>query len=55
MIRYYFMKHKVIEGEVKLEFVPTLEKVVDIFIKSLPKYTFECLRTKLGFVTLPKN
>ena len=36
-IRYHFLKEKVAKGEVKLEFVPTSEQVVDIFTKPLPK------------------
>lgn len=43
-IQYHFLKEKVVEGEVKLEFVPTSKKVVDIFTKPLPKEVFEYLR-----------
>jgi len=42
-IRYHFLKDKVAEGEVKLEFVSTSEKVVDIFTKPFPKEFFESL------------
>jgi len=49
------LKEKVAEGEVKLEFVPILEQVADIFTKPLPKEFFEYLRKKLGVVTLPKH
>jgi len=55
IIQYHFLKEKVAEGEIKLEFVPTLEKVVDIFTKPLPKEVFEYLQKKLGVVTLPKH
>ena len=54
-IRYHFLKEKVVEGEVKLEFVPTSEQVADIFTKPLPKECFDYLRKKLGVVTLPKH
>lgn len=54
-IRYHFLKEKVAEGEVKLEFVPTSEQVADIFTKPLPKEVFEYLRKKLGMGTLPKH
>ena len=36
-IRYHFLKEKVTKGEVKLEFVSTLEQVAYIFTKPLPK------------------
>ena len=54
-IRYHFLKDKVAEGEVKLEYVPTIEKVADIFTKPLPKDIFVYLHEKLGVVTLPKH
>jgi len=43
-IQYHFLKEKVAEGEVKLEFVPTTEQVADIFTKPLPKEVFEYLQ-----------
>jgi len=54
-IQYHFLKEKVVEREVNLEFVPTSEQVVDIFTKPLPKEVFEYLQKKLGVVTLPKH
>jgi len=54
-IRYHFLKEKIAKGEVKLEFVPTLEQVVDVFTKPLPKEVFEYLQKKMGMVTLPKH
>jgi len=44
-----------VEGEVKLDFVPTTEQVADIFTKPLPKEVFEYLHKKLGVVLLPKH
>jgi len=54
-IRYHFLKEKVAKGEVELEFVPTSEQVVDIFVKPLSKEVVEYLQKKLGGVTLPKH
>ena len=54
-IQYHFLKEKVAEGEVKLEFISTSEQVADIFTKPLPKEVFEYLQKKLGVVTLPKH
>lgn len=54
-IRYHFLKEKVLEGEVKLEFVSTKEQVADIFTKPLPKENFEYLRMKLGVVAITSH
>jgi len=43
-IRYHFLKEKVVAREVKLEFIPTSEKVADIVTKPLPKQVFEYLQ-----------
>jgi len=55
VITYHFLKYKVIEGQAKLEYVPTIDQVVDIFTKLLPKDIFVYLHEKLGVVTLPKH
>eukprot|EP00253_Pinus_taeda_P006804 PITA_06804 len=49
-IKYHFLREQVIEEKVKLEYVPSKEKVVDILTKPLPRETFEYLRQKLGVV-----
>eukprot|EP00253_Pinus_taeda_P032801 PITA_32801 len=49
-IKYHFLCEQVLEQKVKLEYVPSKEQVADIFIKSLPRETFEYLRQKLGVV-----
>eukprot|EP00253_Pinus_taeda_P008929 PITA_08929 len=49
-IKYHFLREKVLEQKVKLEYVPSKEQVVDIFTKPLPRETFEYLRQKLGVV-----
>lgn len=54
-IKYLFLREKVLEKEVQLEYVPTKEQVADIFTKPLPKDTFEYLRGELGVIPLPKQ
>jgi hypothetical protein len=41
------------ENEVKLEYVHAKDQFVDIFIKDLPKDTFEYLQEKLGVIAPP--
>ena len=53
-IKYHFVKERVAENIVKLEYVDTNEKIVNIFMKPLPKETFACLRRKLGIVSAPQ-
>ena len=47
-IRYHFIKERVEEGQLKLEFVPTKEQLADILTKPLPNDTFQRLRSRLG-------
>lgn len=54
-IRYHFLKDKVTEEEVKLEYVPTTKQVADIFTKPLSKDIFVYLHEKLGVVIMPKH
>ena len=54
-IKFHFLREKVSEREVILEYVPTKEHIVDIFTKPFPKDTFEYLRGKLGVITPPNQ
>lgn len=54
-IWYHFLREKFVENEVKLEYVPKKDQVVDILTKALPKDTFEYLRNKLGVIAPPFN
>eukprot|EP00253_Pinus_taeda_P026148 PITA_26148 len=49
-IKYHFLREKVLEQKVKLEYVRSKEQVADIITKPLPRETFEYLRQKLGVV-----
>eukprot|EP00253_Pinus_taeda_P031422 PITA_31422 len=49
-IKYHFLREQVLEQNVKLEYVPSKEQVVDILTKALPGENFEYLREKLGVV-----
>ena len=40
-IKYHVLREKAIEKEIRLEYVSTKEKIVNIFMKPLPKDTFE--------------
>jgi hypothetical protein len=42
-IKYHFLREQVHDHVVKLEYVPSKEKIVDIFTKPLPRDSFEYL------------
>ena len=49
-VRYHFIRDMVQKGAIKLEYVPTKEKVADVFTKPLSHVKFEYFRDKLGVV-----
>ena len=53
-IKYHYVRELVQEKEVKMEYVNTKEKIVDIFTKALPKDAHEYLRGKLGVIRLSR-
>ena len=53
-IKYHYVRELVQDKEVKMEYVNTREKIVDIFTKALPKDAHEYLRGKLGVIPLSK-
>ena len=53
-INYHYLREQLRAKEVKLDYVPTKEHVVDIFGKPLPKDMFDYLRDSLGIVPLPR-
>jgi hypothetical protein len=53
-IKFHFLREHVTEKNIKLEYIGTKEKIVDIFTKPLPREIFEYLRKKLGIVSSPQ-
>ena len=53
-IKYYFLRELLQDKEVRLEYVNTKKKIVDIFTNLLPKDAFLYLRCKLGVIPLSK-
>ena len=47
-IKYHSVRELVEDKQVKMEYIHTKEKIVDIFTKPLPKDAYEYLRGKLG-------
>jgi hypothetical protein len=53
-IRYHFLREKVSEKNIKVEYMGTKEQVVDIFTKPLPREAFEYLRQTPRVISTPK-
>ena len=53
-IKYHYLRELVQDKDMKIEYVNTKEKIVDIFTKILPKDAHEYLRGKLGVIPLSK-
>jgi hypothetical protein len=51
-IKYYFIRDKVQEGEVKLEYIPTDEQTTDILTKPLSRIKFAYFREKMGIAEI---
>jgi hypothetical protein len=51
-IKYYFIRDKVQEGEVKLQYIPTDEQTSDILKNPMSRIKFAYLRDKLGIVEI---
>ena len=49
-IKFHFLREEVIEKNIKLEYIGTKEHIADIFMKPLPRETFEYLQEKLGVI-----
>ena len=53
-IKYHFLRELVQDKDVRLEYVNTKEKIVEMFTNPLPKDAFLYLRGKLGVIPLSK-
>jgi hypothetical protein len=51
-IKCYFIRDKVQEGEVKLEYIPTDEQTIDILTKPLSRIKFAYFREKMGIMEI---
>ena len=49
-IKYHFLKEKVVKKVLKLEYISSNEKIIDIFTKSLPREQFEFLKEQMGVI-----
>ena len=54
-IKFHFLREHVTKKNIKLEYVETKEKIIDIFTKPFPRETFEYLRQKMGVILSPKD
>jgi hypothetical protein len=46
--RYFFVREKIRDGTIKVEYVSTENQLADIFTKPLQRIAFQRLRSKLG-------
>jgi hypothetical protein len=53
-IKYHFLREQVAKKNIRVEYVGTKEKVVDIFTKPLPREAFEYVRQRLRVIYTPK-
>ena len=53
-IKYHFLREKVTNKVVQLNFIPSTKHIADIFTKPLPKTQFEYLHHKLGIISYSK-
>lgn len=47
-VKYFFIREKILDGVLKVQYIPTEEQVADIMTKTLPRPRLECLMKKLG-------
>jgi hypothetical protein len=47
-VRYFFVRHKVQDGTVKVHYISTKDQLADFFTKPLGKILFQSLRARLG-------
>uniref|UniRef100_A0A5B6Z4V3 Reverse transcriptase Ty1/copia-type domain-containing protein n=1 Tax=Davidia involucrata TaxID=16924 RepID=A0A5B6Z4V3_DAVIN len=54
-VDYHFIREKVLNKELQIHHISTLDQVADIFTKSLPSHRFQYLQSKLMVSTVPIN
>ncbi|TFY53549.1 hypothetical protein EVJ58_g9390 [Rhodofomes roseus] len=50
-VRYHFIREKIDDGEVRVEYVPTGDQVADVLTKALAREKHERFATGMGLVT----
>jgi hypothetical protein len=53
-IKYHFLRERVAEKNIRVEYVGTKEQVADIFTKPLPWEAFEYIHQRLRVISTPK-
>ncbi|GJR92471.1 retrovirus-related pol polyprotein from transposon TNT 1-94 [Tanacetum coccineum] len=51
-IRYHFIRHHILKGDIELHFIPTQYQLADIFIKPLDEPTFKRFIVELGMLNI---
>ncbi|GKD26065.1 hypothetical protein Tco_1232279 [Tanacetum coccineum] len=51
-IRYHFINHHILKGDIELHFIPTQYQLADIFTKPLDETTFKRLIVELGMLNI---
>jgi hypothetical protein len=49
-IMHHFVRERVADGDIKLEFIPGAENLADVFTKPLPGPKFRWIREQLGVI-----
>lgn len=51
-IQHHFIREKVEDGSINVEYIPTSQQVADIFTKPLGRTRFETLRSAIGEISI---
>lgn len=54
-IKYHIVREKLLEKEIRLEYVSVKHQIINFFTKPFPKDTFEYLRAMPGVIPLPTS
>jgi hypothetical protein len=54
LIKCHFLRERVVEKNIGVEYVGKKEQVANIFTKPLPREAFEYLRQRIGVIFIPK-
>jgi hypothetical protein len=51
-IQHYFIREKVEDGSINVEYIPTSQQLADIFTKPLGRTRFETLRSAISVISI---